>query len=299
MTLELTSDIPPHCITLEELIEILDSDVFDPSSRESLINVAPYLQSLSNNKSFLAEFLLNELENTDDIQKNNKYTPTVFVLKNTEKYILRANLWLPITDKEKEIEGFRYDILHDHNFDLLTVGFWGPGYKSKLFEYDNFKVKGLLGEKVELTKKKNLQLSENKIVLYRAKQDVHMQLPPDRISVSLNVIPRNNFANQPQYQFDESTHKIVKYIHTSPLELIVRLAGLLNEKTYMNNLNRIGMNQTSSKYLKTLAAIAEVMIEPSSKEVVLKRLSKDHCNYETSVFESELNQFGTYLKMRY
>ena len=63
-------------------------------------------------------------------------------------------------------------------------------------------------------------------MLYRRNFDVHAQLPPDDLSVSLNVLalsPASEFREQ--YSFDTGRGAIARVINASALETLVRLAG--------------------------------------------------------------------------
>ncbi|HEY0131963.1 MAG TPA: hypothetical protein VGB57_11220, partial [Allosphingosinicella sp.] len=65
-----------------------------------------------------------------------------------------------------------------------------------------------------------------KVMLYRKHLDVHSQLPPDSLSVSLNILavsPATEF--QEQYSFDTDRSTIARVINASALETLVRLAG--------------------------------------------------------------------------
>jgi hypothetical protein len=70
-------------------------------------------------------------------------------------------------------------------------------------------------------------LSEGKVLLYRAHRDVHSQLPPDSLSVSLNILalsPANEF--QDQYGFDLASSRIAGLLNPCALETLVRLAAV-------------------------------------------------------------------------
>lgn len=44
-------------------------------------------------------------------------------------------LWIP-TRTSGQRYSFSYKVAHDHAFDLMTVGFFGPGYRTSLYEFD-------------------------------------------------------------------------------------------------------------------------------------------------------------------
>ncbi|CDT46967.1 conserved hypothetical protein [Vibrio coralliirubri] len=273
-------------ISLKEFLSHVDSSYFNPKCRNSLIEMAPYLLRLSYNRSFLTELLIEELINFDNLQKNNNYTSTVFIIKDSQKYIFRANIWRCLSQKEKLIDNFNYDVLHDHNFDILTVGYKGSGYVSETYEYNKDSTQKIIGDKADLTNKYIITLSQHKILLYRAKEDVHKQYPPKEFSISLNLIPRNNFTKKPQFQVDEEEHRIKRYLHTSSAELMIKLISLIGNKGNNKSLDRIISNNSSS-YCRALAAVAKSTLEDDIHEEVMNSLLQEKNKYITRVFLQE------------
>ncbi|MGI3060640.1 hypothetical protein [Vibrio alginolyticus] len=273
-------------ISLDKFLSYADSSYFNPECRKSLIEMAPHLSRLSYNRSFLAELLTNELINHDHLQSENNYTSTVFIIKDSPKYIFRANIWRSLSQKEKLIDNFNYDVLHDHNFDILTVGYKGSGYVSETYEYVNDNTKNIIGDVVELTNKSTITLSQHKIALYRAKKDVHKQHPPKDFSISLNLIPRNSLTNNPQFQIDEEEHKIIRYLHTSSTELMIKLISLIGDRSNRKSLDRI-ISNNSNPYHRALATIAISSLEDDINEETLNLLRQEKNEYITRVFLQE------------
>ncbi|MBE7171147.1 MAG: HEAT repeat domain-containing protein [Williamsia sp.] len=278
-------------IELDEYIETIASMKYDLSCQEDLVDSAIYLKRLANNKKFLINHMSNELREIASFQKTNTYGPAVFILHSNENYFLRAVVWNPVSRIERSIENFRYDICHDHNFDILTVGYCGPGYESRGYTYDYSKVKGLLGEKVELQPQELFTLSQGRVALFRAKQDIHIQLPPGSVSVSLNLIPRSNKINEPQYQFDEATHRICRYLHSSGRELAVRLAGALGDENAVEILETIYKNNPSA-HVKAYAAQSLIQLDPQRTEEVAERIQGDSA-LAFDIFQKERMRYGS------
>ena len=122
------------------------------------------------------------------------------------KFVMRANFWPALKDSVVRHSGpdpFFYGVPHDHNFSFLTVGYLGPGYWSDYYEYDYGAVVGYPGESVDLRFVEKSRLEEGKVMLYRAHRDIHLQLPADAMSVSLNIVETShNSVFRDQYQFD-------------------------------------------------------------------------------------------------
>ena len=72
------------------------------------------------------------------------------------------------------------------------------------------------------------RLDPGKLMLYRMQRDVHVQLPPDSFSVSLNILgqhPSHPWIDQ--YRFDIARNAIAEGLTTAPSEALVMLAAHL------------------------------------------------------------------------
>jgi len=217
-------------IELGDLVEELEAGSFDPDDEESFIEYAPMLKKLANNRRFLGDLVVEELKQRCTGQlKSNQYTAQVVLLHGSRKFLLRANFWPSAQDSvvvNSGADSFFYGVPHDHNFTFLTVGYLGPGYWSDYYEYDYEDAAGFIGEKVDLRFVERSRLSEGKVLLYRKHRDVHMQLPPDELSMSLNIVAlsqRSEFLDQ--YRFDLDRSEITGIVNPSALEALVQLCS--------------------------------------------------------------------------
>ena len=216
MPIDIDLDHITQSICHEECYELLIQSKFNPRDHDSFISVAPLLKKLSNNTDFLAEIMLEDLKsNCQQQSKINHYSPQVIMLNPPCKdldFFLRANLW-PSNDnnllKTSGAKSLFYDVPHDHNFNFLTVGYFGPGYISDYYEYDYSNVLGYPGEEVEMKFIERKRLEKGKLMLYRAHKDVHNQIQAESLSVTLNIMQSTWFTHlKPQYIFDEKCQKI-------------------------------------------------------------------------------------------
>jgi hypothetical protein len=222
-----------QAIGLGDLVETLETQGFDPSDEESMAAFGPALRRLANNRSFLGDLVVEELKDHCSTQSaRNHYSSQVILLHGgSRKFLIRANFWPAELDGVMVNSGrdpFFYGLPHDHNFSFLTVGYLGSGYWSDYYEYDYDNVLGVPGETVELRFIERSRLSPGKVLLYRKHRDVHSQLPPDDLSVSLNILalsPASEFLDQ--YSFDLERSAIARVINASGLETMVRLAAHL------------------------------------------------------------------------
>lgn len=220
-----------EAIGLGDLVEMLETQGFDPSDEDSIAAFGPALRKLANNRRFLGDLVVEELKRHCSTQsERNHYSSQVILLHGaSDKFLLRANFWPAEGDGVMVNSGrdpFFYGVPHDHNFSFLTVGYLGSGYWSDYYEYDYAAIAGAPGEKVELRFVERSRLSPGKVLLYRRNVDVHSQLPPDDLSVSLNVMalsPASEFREQ--YSFDIGRSAVARVINASALETLVRLAG--------------------------------------------------------------------------
>jgi hypothetical protein len=216
-------------IELEDLVEALRDGSFDPEDEESLAAFGPELARLGNNRRFLGDLVIEELKRGCARQvEGNHYTAQVILLHSAPKFALRANFWPAAGDSvvvNSGVEPFFYGVPHDHNFSFLTVGYVGPGYWSDYYEYEYGEVTGFTGEPVRLRFVERSRLAEGKVMLYRGFRDVHSQLPPDSLSVSLNVLALSQITDVcDQYRFDLDRREIAGIVNNSSLEALLKLA---------------------------------------------------------------------------
>jgi hypothetical protein len=216
-------------IELGDIVEMLATGGFDPDDEASIAAFGPALGRLGENRRFLGDLVVEELKrNCAGQVERNHYTAQVILLHATPGFAIRANFWPAAGDSVVVNSGtdpFFYGVPHDHNFSFLTVGYVGPGYWSDYYEYDYGEVAGYIGEKVPLRFVERSRLAQGKVMLYRGFRDVHSQLPPDSLSVSLNVLAqsdRSDFCDQ--YRFDLERREVAGLVNTSSLEALVKLA---------------------------------------------------------------------------
>ncbi|WP_051272808.1 hypothetical protein [Sphingomonas phyllosphaerae] len=218
-------------IPLDELIEALEHERWDPRDEESFAAMGPWLARLGRNRTFLADLAIAELEQRFAGQRDNRYGAQVLMLgAPSARYAIRAAFWPARDDAVVKAGGtapFFYDLPHDHNFSFLTVGYLGPGYWSDYYRFDGA-VAGLPGEPARLAFEARERLSPGRLLLYRAHHDVHVQRPPDLFSVSLNVLgatPAQGWRTQ--YRFDTARNVVAQAMTVTGSEALVTLATRL------------------------------------------------------------------------
>ncbi|MGB3795633.1 MAG: transposase [Alteraurantiacibacter sp.] len=222
---------------LGECIEALESTGFRAFEEDSLLHAAGWLRRLGNNRHFLGDMMLEELKQGADVaEEASGYGPQVVMLSGLgREYYMRANFWPSADEHMFRASGssaFSYELPHDHNFDFLTVGYFGPGYSSDYYEYDYEAVSGAIGEKAGLRFIERSALDPGKLMHYRAHRDVHSQLPPESLSVSINIMHAGGAQGWlDQYRFDVEKDKISGVISPGGSEVFLRVAvGLGGEE---------------------------------------------------------------------
>jgi hypothetical protein len=218
-------------LELAELVEMLETGDFDSRDEDNFASWGPALKKLANDRSFLAEMMIAELKQRCEGQlRENEYSAQVVMLHaRSQKFVLRANFWPALKDSVVRHSGtdpFFYHIPHDHNFSFLTVGYLGPGYWSDYYEYDYGDVVGYPGEHVNLRFIETSRLEQGKVMLYRAHKDIHLQLPADAMSVSLNIMETSHaMPFRDQYRFDIPNSRIDGLLTRMSLEPMLALAA--------------------------------------------------------------------------
>lgn len=216
--------------SLEEAREALCARGFDPRDEASLHHAAGWLARLGRNRDFLGDLLVERLSTRGDEDAGaGGYGPQAIMLSGTQAgHFLRANIWPAAGDHACRTSGrhsFVYDLPHDHNFDFLTVGYFGPGYRSDYYEYDHAALAGWRGERAGLRFVERSALSPGRLLHYRAHRDVHRQLPPASLSVSLNLVAADPAAAWfDQYAFDLEGDRIDRVLNPGASEAFLHLA---------------------------------------------------------------------------
>lgn len=232
----LTIDPPPGpALDLAEVAARLDESGVDLANEASIARCTDLLVGLQRNRDFLADRVIAALkESYADQLEINRYSAQVFLLhRGARGFYLRANLWPAATDAVTAASGpaaFSYGVPHDHNFSFLTAGYFGPGYVSDYYDYDPEAVDGRLGEPLGLKFVDRHSLSQGKMMLYRAHRDIHSQLPPESLSVSLNIMDEGDHVPwRDQYIIDLEARTIAKRPTLTSGEMLLRCAVHLTD----------------------------------------------------------------------
>lgn len=261
---------------IKEATEQLDTQLFDPEDEGSLANAALALRRLANNREFLGDLMIERLTATRPSHNESGagYGPQSMILSGVRNgYFLRANIWPSGREPMLEASGgktFVYGMPHDHNFNFLTVGYFGPGYRSRYYEYDYDKVVGNIGEKPELRFVEESALHEGKMQLYRAHVDIHDQIPPESLSISINVIQSDEVSGWfDQYGFDLESGEITGLINPNATETFLRIAVGLGGDEALDLAERFGASHPSERIrLACFEALSSIAKDTASRDAL-------------------------------
>jgi len=203
----------PDTIAVDDFIDAVRT-AYKGNGVDAMLSVADKFQALAANREFIRDALIAELKRIASEKNLASFAPQSFIIHRASPFSLRLNLWLPAIGSSRKVEQegriYSYGRAHDHNFSLLTAGVGGPGYRTRVYQYDSTSIQGYGGERVDMTFLEDTMLPVGKAMVYRPHHDVHVQIPPDAPSMSLNLlIEEKDIVSTPQYYFDLDTSTVV------------------------------------------------------------------------------------------
>lgn len=193
--------------TIRDIINYLDEEPNIFSDESELYYASNMLNGLSINQPEIESFFRERLKEISSGKISfGFYKSQVLVVHINRKYILRIAIWPSKNDyiyENNDKDAFFYNIPHDHNFNLLTTCIHGSGYKTEFYSYNHDETEKKLLSKVNLEKKGLYNLAKGDTWFYESSSDIHIQHPPDTLSITLNIIENiNAFDVKPQFHFD-------------------------------------------------------------------------------------------------
>jgi hypothetical protein len=175
-------------VTLDELIDHVHASV-DLEDMDSVAAAAPMFRGLANDRELVVRQLNRQVR--EHFRSDVIPSAQALFLGEGRNFYVRANIWPSDADLASgrvNQDQFTYHLAHDHNYNFMTVAYHGPGYTTDIYEYDYRKVQGYVGEKVDLRFVERVRFTQGMVMLYRAGVDVHTQLPPDDLAITLNLM---------------------------------------------------------------------------------------------------------------
>ncbi|MDM7956755.1 transposase [Blastomonas sp.] len=276
MALTITTQ-PVEACTLEECLAAIDAAGFTPHDPRSVVHGAEWLARLAANRDFLGDLALARLQQSGGRPAGQGYTPQVLMLGTARPgWFMRANIWPSAQEavtRESGETAFVYGLAHDHNFDFLTVGYHGPGYRSDHYEVDPGSIVGRTGEKVGLRFVGTSVLHPGRVMHYRARRDVHCQYAPQSLSVSINLMhstPDQRWRDQ--FQYDIARGVITRVLTGCTGETLARLALALEPCDGRDRLEEMASRHPQERLRwSAIVALAQAAPDAGTRAEILAR----------------------------
>jgi hypothetical protein len=208
----------------------------DLTNQDAIAESAAMLRALANDRTLVVQRINQEIEKS--FRSTELPSAQTIFLGGGKNFYVRAAIWpssAAISSGHLYQDKFAYHIAHDHNFSFLTVNYLGPGYETEIYEYDYEAVEGYAGEPVQLRFLEKVKFAHGTVMLYRASQDVHIQYPPEELSVTLNLmISTPEIAARDQYYFDTARRVIM---HCAPDTDASKNVSLMKMAGYLGDAN--------------------------------------------------------------
>lgn len=247
MAIHFNTDHVNHAIELEEFVDHCERYV-DVNDADSILSVAPLLKALSNNRDMLIKQINKYFRDPSKLADLNTYSSQSLILEDRKNFYIRTNTWTRPNaydgDDTWEKTLYSYNYAHNHNFSLLTVGYFGPGYYTDIYDFDDANVVGYAGESVNFEFMERVKLERGKVLFYRRVKDIHVQLPPDDVSVSLNFMPlEKKLGLTEQYSFNLETKTISSLVGSQIAQQVdmLKLAGSIGDDNTLDLILHLAM----------------------------------------------------------
>lgn len=269
----------PTPASLDECTEALATWGFDPREKENVSHAAHWLRRLGNDREFLGDLLVDMLsglapapDGADALASGGPQS-IMLVTPGRGNFCIRANIWPAASDSAMRASGpevFSYGQAHDHNYDFLTLGYFGPGCEMEDFEYDCSSVTGWPGEPVKLRKLGCARLSRGCIKHYRAHRDIHRLHAPESLSISLKLAHTQAVQGWlDHYHFDAEAGRIRSVHGHGPSETFLRVAVALGNDDAKDLAIHFGRTHASERMrLHAWQALASAAGDPQGRDEV-------------------------------
>lgn len=272
-----------HCdtdatIRLEEYLDRVEAEV-DLSDPDSIAASAPWLRALTNDRSLVVNRLNRYVE--ESFSGRDYGSAQAILLGRRKDFYVRANLWPSARDVATARvyqDQFSYNLAHDHNFNFLTVNYLGPGYETDIYEYDHDRVEGYVGEPVEMRFLERVKFGPGMVMLYYASRDLHVQYPPDELTITLNLLvspPATRLREQYHFDLDRKTiAALPAEVEASERVSFVAMAGDIGDANTVQLLDDLAARHPCRR-TRIAAAEALCRLAPGEAGRVWERASRD------------------------
>lgn len=144
-----------------------------------------------------------------------------FCVHQDDEFLVRLNIWYPpdprlIKTQDRINRYFSYDVMHNHNFALFTIGVLGSGYFTEIYRSRSDLNTPRVGDHIDLEFDRAMNLGEGVALYMKQDTEFHVQRQPKEYSVTLNVIPNSpRSLSERQFVVDHPDGKVIAVIEQS------------------------------------------------------------------------------------
>jgi hypothetical protein len=269
-------------IDIDEFVDYVESHI-DVNEDDSIISAATMLQALANNQKILIDIFNRDLLKFN-VEAGVSYSQSSSILgvgKN-KSFVVRANMWPPIgPSKLNTIENalFSYELPHNHNFSFLTTNYFGPGYETDIWEcVDKNFLYGRIGEEVPIRFLERTRLEPGKQMFFRRQRDIHVQLPPEDFSMSLNLLIMTEQDHlTDQFEFNTKNSSIAGFPSgtiCSKRVFLMNIAGKVGDDYTADILLKIAADHPCQR-TRGAALESALNLSPTTANTLDKRIKDD------------------------
>jgi hypothetical protein len=280
-------------IDIEEFVEYVDAEV-DIHDDDSIVSAATMLQALANNREILIDIFNRDLlKYTMEAGASYSQSSSILGVGKRKDFVIRANMWPPLETNMRTIESslFSYELPHNHNFSFLTANYFGPGYETDIWEFTNSEAaEGRIGEKVSIKFLEHTKLEPGKQMFFRRQRDIHVQLPPEKFSISLNLLViSEQDALTDQFEFNLEDNYIKGFPSgtlSSKRAFLMNIAGGIGDENTAEILLKIATNHPCQR-TRASALASAIKIAPTLKKTLDCNIKNDKSTFIQEILKSE------------
>ncbi|MEP6484311.1 MAG: HEAT repeat domain-containing protein [Rudaea sp.] len=265
--------------TLADFLDKLDHAI-DLEEADSLIGLAADFRALANDPDMLPRHINAALKRLIDA-KQAPVSASSIELASSKNYSLRATVWMPAATDPLAPSLHDAPCVHNHNFNVMAIGYFGPGYVTDIYAYRPNPSLCDIGERVDLRFLERATLGRGDVIIYRESIDAHVLIPPPSVSVSMSLaIFRESTQTTDQYRFDPQSSTIAGFGETAAIlrrASVVRLAGEIGNAETIPLLDAL-LRRSKCRRVREAAVIAAsrlVVADVSDRRLLIERGSRD------------------------
>ncbi|WP_243652690.1 transposase [Novosphingobium sp. PhB165] len=291
----------PTAASLAECAEALAVWGFDPEDDINLSHAANWLQRLGNDRQFLGDVLVDLLAGLAPVPADAEGLvgagpqAVMLVPPGRGDFSIRARIWPSPREAAYRASGpaaCGYGEAQDFASDVLSLGYFGPGYLGEDYEYDPEAVIGHVGEQIALRLVGRGPLDEGRLIHYRACRDVLLRDAPETLSVSIDLVhtdPAQGWGSH--HTFDVARGEITDLLGHGPSESFLRIAVALGGEAASELATRFGASHPSERMrLVAWQALAAQASDQAARDSVWQAAERSGSRLVAQVAKAQRQQ---------